>query len=69
MRKTLIRFALLLTLIVAAHVALWHSDAPQDVKLRLTLINAAAWAVILLPAIGVGLWLKALQRARNLSKE
>jgi len=69
MRKTLIRFGLLLTLVIGAHVALWQSGAPQDMKLRLTLINAAAWAVILLPAIGVGLWLKAHRQRRDVSKE
>lgn len=69
MRKTLIRFGLLLALVIAAHVALWNSDAPQDLKLRLTLINAAVWAVILLPAVGVGLWLRARQQGRHLTKE
>jgi len=59
MRRTLIAMSVLVTLIVAAHVALWLSDAPHEAKLRLTLLNAAVWAVILLPALGVGLWLRA----------
>lgn len=59
MRRTLIALAVLVTLIVAAHVALWQSDAPHEAKLRLTLLNAAVWAVILLPALGVGMWLRA----------
>lgn len=49
----------LILFIVGGHIALWMSDAPRDVALRLTLINAAGWAVILLPAYGVSRWLKA----------
>lgn len=68
MRPTLLRLALLLILIIAAHIALWLSDTPFDAKLRLTLLNAAVWAVILLPAVGVMLWLrtvKALPKGPN----
>lgn len=50
---------LLVVFVVGGHVALWLSDTPRDVALRLTLINAAGWAVILLPAYGVSQWLKA----------
>ena len=46
-------------LVIGGHVALWLSEAPQAVKLRLTLLNAAGWAVVLLPAYGVSRWLKA----------
>lgn len=59
MRTRLAVLALLL-LIIVAHVGLWRSpDVPRDVALRLTAINALAWAVILLPAWGVSRWLKA----------
>ena len=57
----------LIALIVAGHLALWASDAPYDAKLRLTLLNGTAWAVIILPAIGVRFWLAArLRRADQL---
>ena len=45
--------------VVGGHIALWLSDAPYEMKLRLTLLNAAGWAAVILPAIGVSLWLKA----------
>jgi hypothetical protein len=48
--------ACLLILIALAHIALWTSDMPRDIALRLTLINAAGWAVILLPAWAVSKW-------------
>lgn len=52
----------LLVLIIAAHIALWSSDMPRDLALRLTLINAGAWAVILLPAWAVSRWAAAHKR-------
>lgn len=52
----------LLVLIVVAHIALWSSDMPRDLALRLTLINAGAWAVILLPAWAVSKWAAAHKR-------
>lgn len=52
----------LLVLIVVAHIALWSSDMPRDLALRLTLINAGAWAVILLPAWAVSRWAAAHKR-------
>jgi hypothetical protein len=62
-RRTAIALTCLLTLIVLAHIGLWRSDrVPDEVKLRLTLINAAGWAIVLLPAWGVSLWLRARQR-------
>jgi hypothetical protein len=48
--------ACLLVLITFAHIAMWTSDMPRDLALRLTLINAAGWAVILLPAWAVRKW-------------
>ena len=54
--------ACLLVLIIVAHVALWTSDMPRDLALRLTLINAAGWAVILLPVWAVGKWAAAHKR-------
>jgi len=56
----------LLVLIVVAHLGLW-SDAtiPVEAKRRLTLLNALGWAVILLPAWGVSLWLRARTRVRD----
>lgn len=56
-------------LIVAAHLALWASDAPQEAKLRLTILNGMAWAVIILPAIGVRMWLGARLRRGAAQRE
>ncbi|WP_400085556.1 hypothetical protein [Yoonia sp. R78084] len=41
---------ILLTFIIGGHIAMWTSDMPRDLALRLTLINAAGWGVILIPA-------------------
>jgi len=61
-RGTALRLALVVSIIVAGHVALWMSGQSHDAKLLLTLINAGVWSVILLPAVGVMLWLRAQQR-------
>jgi hypothetical protein len=53
---------LLILLVVAAHIAMWTSDMPRDLALRLTLINAAGWGVILIPAWLVSKWAAAHQR-------
>ncbi|WP_424968725.1 phenylalanyl-tRNA synthetase subunit beta [Dinoroseobacter sp. S375] len=53
----------LITLIILAHIGLWTSDRwPVGLKLRLTLLNALGWAVILLPAYGVSRWFAARER-------
>lgn len=53
----------LVVLIVVAHIGLWRDpDLPIDTKRRLTMINALAWAVIILPVFAVNQWLKAKTR-------
>ncbi|MGB0499409.1 MAG: phenylalanyl-tRNA synthetase subunit beta [Rubricella sp.] len=45
-------FVALALLVVGAHVALLRSDRiADDIAIRLTLTNAAIWAVIVIPAI------------------
>lgn len=51
----------LILIIIGAHVAMWTSDMPRDLALKLTLINAAGWAVVLVPAWAVGKWAAAHQ--------
>lgn len=52
-----VRWYLLLAAIAGGHVALWLSPrVDPEAALRLTLINAAIWAVVLLPALGVTQW-------------
>ena len=53
---------LLILVIVGGHIAMWTSDMPRDLALRLTLINAAGWAVILIPAWLVSKWASAHQK-------
>ncbi len=49
--------ACLAALVVGAHAALWASEAwSVEAKLRLTILNALAWAVVVLPALAVGRW-------------
>jgi hypothetical protein len=63
-RWSRLRWILLLSAIVGGHVALWLSPrTPADEALRLTLMNASIWAVVLLPAVGVTMWARA-HRAR-----
>jgi hypothetical protein len=55
----------LVVLVLGAHVAMLSDpDIPRDAAWRLARLNAIAWAVILLPPIGVALWLRA-RRRRN----
>ena len=48
--------------IIGGHIAMWTSDMPRDLALRLTLINAAGWAVILIPVWMVSKWAAAHQK-------
>jgi len=65
-RRTLVAVVLLLTIVVGAHAALWASPRmPEAMKWRLTLLNAAGWAVVLLPAVGVALWARAHRDRRG----
>ncbi len=61
-----LRWILLISVIVGAHIAMWLSpNTTPEAALRLTLTNAAIWAVILLPAVGVSMWAKAHRRANE----
>ncbi len=53
---TRVLLILLIVIVVGAHVAMWTSTMPRELALKLTLINAAGWAVILIPAWAVGKW-------------
>ena len=55
-----VTFVLLAALVIGAHVALWRSpDWPADLKLKLTVLNAIGWAVVILPAFAVARWARA----------
>ena len=63
LRWTRLRWILLLAAIVGGHVAMWLSPRTTgEEALRLTLANAAIWAVVLLPAVGVHMWARAHRR-------
>lgn len=50
-------------LVILGHVGLWTSErVPTELKADLTRINATAWAIVLLPAVAVTLWLRAQRR-------
>ena len=59
----------LIMLIVGAHIAMWTSDMPQSLAFKLTVLNAAGWAVVLLPAWAVSKWAKLHTRKRRSSAE
>lgn len=66
LKWTRLRWVLLLAIIVAGHVAMWLSPrTTSDEALRLTLMNASIWAVVLLPAIGVSMWARAHRGGRG----
>ncbi|SFS21892.1 phenylalanyl-tRNA synthetase subunit beta [Yoonia litorea] len=52
----------LITFIILAHIAMWTSDMPRDLALKLTLINATGWGVILGGVWLVGRWAAAHAR-------
>ncbi len=55
--------SLVVALVILGHVGLWTSErVPAELKADLTRINALAWAVVLLPAGAVALWLRAHRR-------
>lgn len=64
MRKYLV--IALVILIVIAHIFLWRSDMETGAKLTFTVINAAAWTIILAPILLIDRWLEAVKR-RNRS--
>ncbi|SPJ23533.1 phenylalanyl-tRNA synthetase subunit beta [Palleronia abyssalis] len=43
-------------LVIAGHVGLWRSDAPDELKMKLTVLNALGWAIVILPAFAVARW-------------
>ncbi len=51
----------LVVLIVLAHVALWLSDRPFEMKLTFTVLNAIGWTVVLAPILLVDRWLEAIR--------
>lgn len=53
-------------LVILGNVGLWTSPhVPPELKAELTRINVLAWAVVLLPAGAVALWLRAHRRDRQ----
>ncbi|MEM9636272.1 MAG: phenylalanyl-tRNA synthetase subunit beta [Pseudomonadota bacterium] len=53
--------AVMLCLIIVAHVFMWLSDMPRDLKIVFTVLNAAGWTVVLAPILLVDRWLGAIQ--------
>ena len=62
-------WTLIALLVIGGHIAMWTSDMPRDLAMRLTLINAAGWAVVLLPALAVSKWADAHQKRARQSRE
>jgi len=62
MRSRLILVAVLVTLIVIAHVFLWQSEMPRGEKITWTVVNGISWTIILAPIVLVDRWLEAIKR-------
>lgn len=56
--------AVMACLIVVAHIFMWLSDMPRDLKIAFTVLNAAGWTLVLAPILLVDRWLDAI-RNRN----
>lgn len=59
------RWFLLLAIIIAAHIALWMSDMDPAAKLRLTMLNALGWGIVLGPILLVNRWLSAVEERNS----
>ncbi|WVX47250.1 hypothetical protein ROLI_003170 [Roseobacter fucihabitans] len=55
---------IMVCLIVVAHVFMWLSDMPRDLKIAFTVLNAAGWTIVLAPILLVDRWLASI-RSRN----
>ncbi len=53
--------AVMLCLIIVAHVFMWFSDMPRDLKIVFTVLNAAGWTIVLAPILLVDRWLATIQ--------
>ncbi len=51
----------MLCLIIVAHVFMWLSDMPRDLKIVFTVLNAAGWTIVLAPILLVDRWLASIQ--------
>lgn len=60
----LILVAVMVCFIIVAHIFMWLSDMPRDMKITFTVLNAAGWTIVLAPILLVDRWLDAI-RARN----
>ena len=60
--------AVMVILIVVAHVFLWRSDMDPGLKLTFTILNAIGWSIVLAPILLIDRWLDAVKR-RNRSDD
>lgn len=60
----LVLVAVMVCFIIVAHIFMWLSDMPRDMKITFTVLNAAGWTIVLAPILLVDRWLDAI-RARN----
>ncbi|MDW3223196.1 MAG: phenylalanyl-tRNA synthetase subunit beta [Paracoccaceae bacterium] len=56
--------AVMVCFILVAHVFMWLSDMPRNMKIVFTILNAAGWTIVLVPILLVDKWLDAI-RDRN----
>ena len=63
-RNRALLVAVLVVLILVAHIFLWRSDMPTGLKLTFTILNAIGWTIVLAPILLVDKWIDAI-RDRN----
>ncbi|MFL4469779.1 phenylalanyl-tRNA synthetase subunit beta [Tateyamaria armeniaca] len=57
--------AIMVALIIIAHVFLWLSDMEPGLILTFTILNAIGWSIVFLPILFIDRWLDAIKRRNN----
>ena len=48
--------AVMVCLIAVAHIFMWFSDMPRDLKIAFTILNVTGWTIVLTPILLVDRW-------------
>ena len=57
--------AVMVTLIVIAHIFLWRSEMEPGLKLTFTVLNAIGWTIVFVPILFIDRWLDAIKKRNS----